>query len=789
MAEYHVVGVSHIDMAFVMRKEAYAEMVEILLERVISVLNRHPGVHFALEQAAHYRNLEKNRPDLFQKVKELLKSGRLEFMGGMATTAETNFPNGECFIRNQGMGLRWLEEHLDVKPEAGWLVDTFGLNPQIPQIMEQFGFKYLYANRFGGNKRWDIFQAEGLNGSRVVVIGCDSASINVLPETQSLIFCRAWGDVDTLFAKADRLEGRLPKLVTYYIENEEVFSEYYLKLTDRRKENGDWRHSTHRAFCEAFEQSGYVPPVVKDDLNPEFTGTFALRTPIKTENRKAECALLNAEIWHALLSDEKQAPLADAWWELFHCQFHDAFTGSHEDITYEDILRLYAAIQDCSLAVQKSALRIVEDENSIVCCNSLPWPRSEWVCMDMPGKMVSVYDGKKKLPVCRVGDKLCFLAELPAGGIVGYTLREDADTPEQTATGGREISNEHLRLVLSDRNGIALLENRQGNTYISGAGNFLVAEQDRGGMQIERCEGREIYAATGKITVEEATSDLMGEHIAMSGQFPKMPWNPQNTLSWRAEFSLRRGERFLRLKLTLNWNGDGTRIRLKLPLAIEGRDFFNEVPFGVTRREAYQNLPTAKGEWPVQRFACLENGSRGVALINRGVAGVQQEGRTIVSTLIRAYADGPDAWVKPTALSGQHGERVFEFAVMPYEGGYRNAGVIRTALAFNQTVQLFRGASDLCDSASSRFNVRGEGIVLSSIKKAWDGSGDLVIRLYESEGKQTAGELIIPDAETAWHCDLRENKKEKLMFKNYTLALKFAPYEIKTVRLARKPNL
>ena len=205
MAEYYVVGVSHIDMAFVMREEAYGECLEILLERVIGVLDRNPQVHFALEQAAHYRKLKGRRPDLFQKVKELLKAGKLEFMGGMATTAETNFPNGECLVRNQGMGLMWLEQNLGVKPHAGWLVDTFGLRAQIPQLMRQFGFRHLYANRFGGNKHYDMFIAEGLDGSRVQIIGKDSASINVLPDSQAFIFCRSFRDVDLLFQEADQL--------------------------------------------------------------------------------------------------------------------------------------------------------------------------------------------------------------------------------------------------------------------------------------------------------------------------------------------------------------------------------------------------------------------------------------------------------------------------------------------------------------------------------------------------------------------------------------------------------
>ncbi len=785
MAEYHVVSVNHIDMAFVMRKEAYAEMLEIFLERVIGMLERHPHLHFALEQVAHYRNLEQRRPDLFEKAKKLLKEGRLEFMGGMATTMETNFPNGECMVRNQGMGLRWLEENLQVTPHSGWLIDTFGLNPQVPQIMKQFGFTYVHANRFGGNKTRDMFRAEGLDGSTVVIMGRISNAPNVIPETQAFHFCKSWADIDTLFAKADELRGDLPKLVTYYIENEGALSEYYLKLTEQRQETGDWRHSTYKAYEEAVTRSGYVPPVIRDELNPEFTGTFALRTPIKTENRKAETVLLNAEMWRALLSGETDDPFEDCWWDMFHCQFHDIFTGSHEDITYKDVMERYSRVQNKALEIQNRTLRIESAEDGIVVTNSLPWDRREWVGIDASEKYNAVYAGNQKLPVCRAGEKLYFLAEVPACAVAEFTLREEESVSQSVGTGKREIRNEHLRLVLDERNGLARLEDSLGFVYMRNAFNFLEAEQDSGSFQIEGCHGNRIYASTGSITVEEAVSDAMGEHIVMHGSFPRMSWNPQNSLSWRARFSLRPDERFVRLTLTLNWMGEGTRIRLNLPTAIDGRDCYHEVPFGVKRREAYHTLPTAKGEWPVQRFAALEDGSHGVALLNKGVAGVEQIGRTLATTLIRAYPEGPWMRIKPSALSNQHGESTFEFVIMPYEGGYRDAGVIAAAQSFNQEIVAIPGKSGLPCLGQQLVDLQGKGIVLSAIKKAWDGSGDLVVRLYESEGAQTSGKLTLPGAVGAWKCDLREESLERLECVDSSMDISLSPYEILSVRITR----
>lgn len=791
MTEYYVVGVSHIDMAFVMRQEAQEEMVDILLERVIGALERHEELHFALEQAAHYRSLKTRRPDLFQKVKELLQEGRLEFMGGMATSAETNFPDGECLVRNQGMGLLWVEENLGVRPQYGWLVDTFGLNAQVPQIMKQFGFKLLFANRFGGDKRFDLFLDEGLDGSRILVSGRDLASMNVRSDSQAFVFCRNWGDVDRLFADADKLSGSIPKLVVYYLENEEIYSEYYLKLMEERvAAGGEWKHSTYKEFCEALEKCDYEAPVIKGDLNPEFTGTFALRTPIRTENRKAETRLLDAEKWSALLGREEKNNLDNCWWDLFFCQFHDVFSGSHEDITYRNIMEKFARVCDESETALKKALQLEEDRESILCCNSLAWPRSEWVEIGGESAGLAVYDGKDKLPVSNEDGKLYFLADIPAGGIKQYKIREEEQDICREQLFRKEISNDYLHLVLDERNGIESLEDHNGNCFISNAADFLVAQQDFGGLQIEMVNGEEIYASSGEMKIGNVCSNALEEKITMYGEFPKMAWNKRsNSLSWEAEFSLRRNEKALRVKLLLNWYGEGTRIRFRIPSCVEGRDVFYEIPFGVIRREAYKNRPTAKGEWPAHRFVTLENGTLGIALINKGVAGVEQEGNALTTTLIRAYADSDTVWVKPTPVSSQHGKQTFEFMIAPYAGDYHDAGIVRLAQEFNEPVKAWKGYRALCEGEnvreSSWFEVMEKNLVLSAIKEAWDGSGDLIVRVYESEGRKVQGNIRIKGIRTVHLSDLKEAAGNEMAHEKDVFQAEFKPFEIKTFRITR----
>ena len=77
--------------------------------------------------------------------------------------------------------------------------------------------------------------------------------------------------------------------------------------------------------------------------------------------------------------------------------------------------------------------------------------------------------------------------------------------------------------------------------------------------------------------------------------------------------------------------------------------------------------------------------------------------------------------------------------------------------------------------------------MLSDIKMAWDGSGETILRIYESEGVPTEGTVRIQGLEKAWMSDLRESGGTTLVNDGELLHLKFLPFEIKTIRLRRTP--
>ena len=253
-----------------------------------------------LEQVAHFRTLAQKRPDLIARLRHYLQEGRLEFAGGLASTLETNGPSGESFVRNQLLGLRFIRETFGVPVRIGYLIDTFGVNAQVPQILRQFNMTRLLANRFGAVQNKDVFVAKGLDGTRVLVAGRDSGAPFVAWERVFFGFVQENKNIKALFDRAAATAGDGPLLVMPYTEYDGIASSYTDRLvTEHNAREGGWAFATLSQFFDALPGPDAGWPEISADLNAEFTGTFGLRVAIRCLHRRAETSLLGAEKWAA----------------------------------------------------------------------------------------------------------------------------------------------------------------------------------------------------------------------------------------------------------------------------------------------------------------------------------------------------------------------------------------------------------------------------------------------------------------------------------------------------------
>ena len=102
-------------------------------------------------------------------------------MTGLASTIENNTTCGESFVRNMQIGRRFIKDNFGVDVAQCAMIDTFGFPPQMPQVLRQFGYSNLLANRLGGIRPRDVMRAVGLDGSEILLAGSDILANYVRP--------------------------------------------------------------------------------------------------------------------------------------------------------------------------------------------------------------------------------------------------------------------------------------------------------------------------------------------------------------------------------------------------------------------------------------------------------------------------------------------------------------------------------------------------------------------------------------------------------------------------------
>lgn len=796
---YYVIGSTHIDLAWKKSQEELAEHFEVFLLRLLDLLDTEKSFTYVLEQAAHLRNLSHRRSDLINRVKSYLNSGRLEFVGGMASTMETNIPNGESFIRNQLLGISWVEKNLGAAVKTGWLVDTFGLNPQIPQVLRQFGIEYLFADRLGSQLHLDHFIWESPDGSQIKVVGVDVGYPCHIRDKVYFAYVEKWEGIDKLFDEASSAVGNGPFLVMPYTENETLPSKRIIDHVHRYNKAGDektWVFSLPSQYLEVLERSRPEWRLVRRDLNPEFTGTFSNRSMIRLRNRSVETLLLEAEKWSVLL-DTEAVGLRDSWWIMAFNQFHDVLTGSHPTAIFQEVLANYDSAQRTAEKVLSDSFAAAiagegktSDTVGVWIFNGLPWERTDGATIELPPGWsgAEIFDRDEKVPVIQNESQITFLASAPSVGFKSYVMRTSSAQKNTFETvRAAMIENEFVRLEGDTAIGIRRIVDKQTNrTLLEDCGDFLIVQEDRGSFQIEEPFGSEIAAEAGTMNLEVYPKTSVCERLQLSGRFPSLPWaGADNHLSWRLTCTAFQGKPRLDLSIELDWLGEASRIRFKIPTTLNASDGLYEVPFAVVPRKPYGRRTTARGEWPAHRFVAIEAEEQGIALVNTGCCGVEVNGGTILTTFLRAPWREYVGMI-PDDTSSQHGVHHLQLSLVPYSGSCERWKAVQMAQEMNTPFHIHLQDHWLPDSSINRSFLRLEpcNLVLSAVKRSEEGD-DLIVRFYETIGMETQAELFIENAARAWYSDVGERRGAELVCQNGRISLGVKPFQIVTLRITR----
>ena len=750
------VGHAHIDSAWLWPLRETVRKVARTASNVTALMDDHPEFVFAMSSAQQLAWIKEHRPEVFAKVAKKVAAGQFVPVGGMWVESDTNMPGSEAMARQFVHGKRFFLEEFGIETEEVWLPDSFGYSGALPQIVQASGSRWFLTQKISWNQTnkfpHHTFWWEGHDGTRVFthfppadtynseILGRElahaernfrdkgGATVSLLPFGHG---DGGGGPTREMLARAARLsdlEGS-PRVTI------EPPKEFFTKA------EGEYPNA----------------PVWVGELYLEFhRGTYTSQARTKQGNRHLEHILREAELWAATatvrLGREYPYELLDEQWKrLLLNQFHDILPGSSIAWVHKEAERTYGGMAGKLNPVITAAQQALAGEGS----QTIQFNAAPHATDDIPA-----------------------LGAAPQPSATGTVAVAEGD-------GGFVLANEELQVVI-DGNGLltSVFDKRADREVIAPGqrGNLLQLHQDLPN-QWDAWDVDSFYRNTVTDLTEADEVQLELREAGLATVRIVRKFGLSTVWQW---LTLRAGSRRIEIETKVDWHEIEKFLKLSFPLDVQADRSTSETQFGHLHRPTHANTSwdAAKFEICAHRWVHVGEPGYGVALTNDSTYGhdVTRSARdgggsttTVRASLLRAprFPD-PDTdqgvhQVKHALVPGASiGDAVIE--------GYRTNLPPREVTGGNAVDPLVA--------------IDNPAVVVESVKLADDRSGDVVVRLYESNGGRAKARLTAGfPLGTAISTDLLERNWANTVY--YEIAdggidLALRPFELLTLRLSIK---
>jgi alpha-mannosidase len=752
------VGHAHIDSAWLWPVRETVRKCARTFASAVRLMDDLPEYRFVCSQAVQYHWMETRYPALFEAMRTKVAEGRFVPVGGMWVEPDMNLPSGESIVRQLIHGQRYFESRFGRRCQEVWIPDVFGYPATLPQIFAQAGCHRFVTQKLSWNKQnrfpHHTFHWEGLDGTRVLahfppvdtynaeVIGAEMVA------SERNFREHGWSDWALMpYGHGNGGGGPTREMV-----------ERGLRMRDL---DGVPRvqFGTVDDFFEQVEREellGAKVPVWRGELYFEMhRGTLTSQIETKVGNRRCERLLREAELWWAtggLVPVEVQAELDELWRDVLLQQFHDILPGSsiawvHEDAEAEH--RRIAARLDGLIG---DALERLAPPNDVV-ANATMFARREVMEFD--------------------DDREPIVVEVPGSGLAALV---DVGGFEPVVTTEHSMSN-GLVAVQWDTEGtvISIIDLVRGRELLPVAERVeLTIAPDHpveyDAWDLEHWTRPKAVPVGGVGPIEFVERGPLVARLALERRF--------GDSSSRETITVRAGSARVEFGFDIDWHEHERLLSLRVPLDVRADLAACDVQFGHVMRPTHASSPwdAAKFEVCAHRYVDLAEPTFGVAVLNDGRFGHGLFDGGITVSLLRG-ARYPD----PEADQGRHRCTI---AVFPHGAGLDD--VRREAEALNAPLRIVHGSSPEPGTLPRPVvTIDQPGVELAAVKRADDGSGDLIVRISEARGDRTTASVraAVP-VRGAARCDLLETPITALDVADGFVALVLRPFELVTLRLA-----
>ncbi|HEX4250342.1 MAG TPA: glycoside hydrolase family 38 C-terminal domain-containing protein [Pseudonocardia sp.] len=730
------VGHAHIDSAWLWPLRETVRKVARTAANVTALMDDDPGFVYAMSSAQQWAWMQQHRPDLWERMREKVAAGQFLPVGGMWVESDTNMPGGEALARQLVHGKRFFLDELGVETDEVWLPDSFGYSAALPQLVALSRSRWFLTQKISWNQfntfPHHTFWWEGLDGTRVFTHfpPVDTYNSEFTGEEMARV-------VRNFAEKGSANRSLVP--FGYGDGGGGPTREMLARAARLRDLEGSARveiEAPATFFAKAHDDYPDAPVWVGELYLELHRGTYTSQAKNKQGNRRSEHLLHEAELWAATAAVRTGHPYPYAdldriWKTVLLHQFHDILPGSsiawvHRE-SRETYLRVAGELESIIDAAQRALVGEVEPDaaGTEVVFNAAPHAR----------------------------------AGVPAFGAAPAAVAP----PPVTLTaldGGYVLDNGLVRVVVDARglliSVVDLASNREAIAP-GGAGNLLQIHPDLP-AHWDAWDVDHTYRRTVTDLLDADSLDAVGDVQAGAmqvgagsgqtgnGQVGLTPANGVAAVRVVRRFgastatqviSVAPGSGRVEISTEVEWHESETFLKVAFPLDVRAERSAAETQFGHVYRATDTNTSweAAKFEICAHRYLHVAEPGYGVAVVNDSTYGhdvtrtVRPDGGT--TTTVRLSLLRAPRYPDPDTDQGVHR---MSFALVP---GADLLDATREGLRLNLPERRVPG-NVVVDPL---VGVDHDGVVVSAVKLADDGSGDVVVRLYEALGARAHARL------------------------------------------------
>ncbi len=751
----HAVAHAHIDSAWLWPVRETVRKVSRTFSNVLSLMDEDPDFVFASSSAQQFAWVKQHYPDLFERIRERVAEGRFVPVGGMWVESDTNMPGGEALARQFVAGKGFFLREFGIDTPEVWLPDSFGYTGALPQIARAAGAQWFLTQKISWNETnrmpHHTFLWEGIDGTRLFThfppvdkYNSDVSAADLAHAEQNY---------------ADKGRGSVSLLPYGYGDGGGgPTREMAATIARTTSLEGSPRvvHSTPRAFFEAAESEYPSPEVWAGELYLEFhRGTYTSQLATKQGNRRSEHLLREAELWAATAAVRTGFPypaerLQRVWETVLLQQFHDILPGTSIAWVYHDAERNYAWVANELEQIIAEALRALAGEGTrTLALSAAPHDRS---------------------------------------GVPALGAAEGAGMPARVAPGPRAgdggwvLENGLVRAIVDERGLLSsVIDLRTGREVVAPgrAAGLLQLHRDTP-TQWDAWDIDAHYRHHVTDLVDADALTVEDESVVIVRRFGS------STVTQRLWLEV--ASTVISFEFDIDWHEKQKLLKLAFPVDLHTKSATSEIQFGHIERATHTNTSwdAARFETVAHRWIRVAEPDFGVAVVNDSTYGhdITREAREGGGTITNARLSLIRSALFPDPKQDQ-GRHTLSVGLVV---GASVQDAVTEGYRANLPVRMLSDAA--VDSIEPIVTVDHPGVIVEAVKLAEDGSGDVVIRLYEALGQQAEASVAFGfDATGVRETDLLEREVPAAAITasaSNTTQLHLRPFQLVTLRAARR---